>query len=115
MAQDNSLAESECSVTSRPLGVCCHLKLHCRNPQSGIMENGLIYVSFPRCSYTLLLFYGRMTFSLCASYLEGSGVRSEIARSPLCVLSPQECVGDDERVLRSVLFNNAQRKVKENG
>lgn len=25
-AQDNSLAESECSVTSRPLGVCCHLK-----------------------------------------------------------------------------------------
>lgn len=79
------------------------------------MENELIYVSFPRRSYTLLLFYGRMTFSLCVSYLEGSGIRSELARSSLCVLSPQECVGDNERVLRSMLFNNAQQKVKENG
>lgn len=55
-AQDNSLAESECSVTSWPLSVCCHVKLHCRNTQSGIMQNHLIYVRFPRCSFTLLLF-----------------------------------------------------------
>lgn len=67
-ARDNSLAASDWSVTSWPLSVCCYFKIHCRNTQSGIMQNYYLY-EIPQVVFHSPLILGKSGFFLiCVTF-----------------------------------------------